>query len=312
MKNVVVTGATGFIGGALTKHLLQNGVKVWGVDIDSAKLEEMKQFGDFVPITADFSLYGELDKLIGQVRPDVFYHFAWQGVFGDAFKDYELQLNNARFACDALMCAARLGCGKFVLAGTYNQYEIATRLLNECTSPRYTCVYSTAKTAADMICKTLAHNVKISYCAGLICMAYGEGNRSRMLANVVIDQLSRGVRPKLIQANGLYDMIYISDIVGAFVALGQKGKDQKSYYVGHRKARTFGEIISEIRDTLCPQQELLFGEYQETACLDYALIDREALFEDTGFVCRADFKESILRTAEWITMNMEKNVNGGG
>ena len=302
MEKVMITGATGFIGGALTKYFLAKGITVIGIDINKDKLAEMKQYGDFIPIVANFDQYRILPDMAegNHQNIDVFYHFAWQGVFGEAFKDYRLQLQNAAYACDALMVAAAFNCKKFVLAGTYNQYEITTRMLNHYDSPRYTCIYASAKATADMMCKTLASNNNIEYNSGLICMAYGEGNYSKMLANVVINQLSRGVRPKLVEAGGQYDMIYIDDIVKAFLAIGEQGIDQKSYYIGHQEQQTFGEYICQMRDILNPDMDIAFGEYQEATKLDYSLIDRNALYQDTGFACQADFKASILKTADWV------------
>lgn len=34
--------------------------------------------------------------------------------------------------------------------------------------------------------------------------------------------------------------------------------------------------------------------------VDYRNIDIEALYNDTGFECKADFKDSILKTAAWL------------
>ncbi len=306
MKKVIITGATGFIGGALTRKLLLEGVKVFGVDIDRNKLEEMKNYGNFTPIIADFSLYESLSDLICETDFDVFFHFAWQGVFGDSFKDYSLQLNNAKFACDALVVAKKLNCKKFVLAGTYNEFEIKNFINSDSFTPRYTCIYSASKTVAELICKTIAFNTGIEYSAGLICMAYGCGNYSKMLPNVVINQLINNITPKLIEGNNYYDMIYIDDIVDAFIAIGEKGKNQKSYYVGHRKLKTFKQIITEIRDIINPDSDLLFGEFKDSVNMDYNQIDLNALYNDTGFECKCDFKESILKTAEWVkTLNWE-------
>ncbi len=300
MKKIIVTGATGFIGGALTKKLLLQGERVYGIDINAKRLEEMKQYGDFVPVVADFSKYDVLDEFIGESGFDVFYHFAWQGVFGDSFKDYRLQLNNAAFAADALMVAKKLDCKKFVLAGTYNEYETENFMRSETFTPRYTCIYSTSKMAAELVCKTLAFQNGIEYSAGRICMAYGEGNRSKMLANVVIGQLINKQNPKLIEGNNYYDMIYIDDITDAFIAIAEKGHNLKSYYVGHRTLKTFRELFTEIRDILCPEAKLGFGEYKDTVNMDYSLIDTEALYRDTDFECRTDFRGSIVKTAEWV------------
>ena len=124
MKSVVVTGASGFLGGALALKLLKRGVQVYGVGATDEGFQRFAGFENFVPVVAEFGDYSKLLELISGRDFDVFYHFAWQGVFGEAFKDYALQLQNARYACEALMQAKQLGCKKFVLAGTYNEFEV--------------------------------------------------------------------------------------------------------------------------------------------------------------------------------------------
>lgn len=300
MKKAVVTGAGGFIGGALTTKLLEKGITVYGIDISEDKLSKFHTFPNFIPVIADFSKYTELHKMILDKDIDVFYHFAWQGVFGEAFRDYNLQLDNAKYSCEAINQAIKIGCKKFVFAGTMNEVEIKTFLNSEEFSPRYTCIYSGSKTVAEIICKTMAFQNNIEYCAGLIAMLYGENNYSKLLPNVVISQLLKKESPKLIKGDDLYDLIYIDDVSEAFYLIGEKGKTQKSYYVGHRKLRTFREIITELGEVVAPDVKLGFGEYADTANIGYDQIDLDALYNDTGFECKADFKESIKATAAWI------------
>lgn len=301
MKKAIVTGAGGFIGSALTKKLLQNNVAVIGIDVSEKTLEKFKHYDNFSMIIADFSKYDKLHKIIKDEEIDVFYHFAWQGVFGDAFKDYQLQLSNAKYACDAFAEAAKMKVKKFVFAGTMNEYEMNTYIAKDEFRPRYTYIYSAVKQVSEAICKTLSFNSDTAFCAGRIAMAFGENNKSRMLPNVVMKNLLDGVPSKLIEGNNLYDMIYIDDIAEAFIAIGEKGKNMRSYYVGHREIRTFKEIITEMASALNSDAPLLFGEYpDEESGIDYSCIDTEALYRDTGFECQSDFRQSIIKTADWI------------
>ena len=299
MKTAVVTGAGGFIGGALTKKLLESGVKVYGVDISENMLEKFKEYENFISVIADFSKYEKLSKMIDD-EIDVFYHLAWQGVFGEAFKNYSLQLDNAKFACDAIMQAVNLHAKKFVFAGTYNEFEIHNIAFSDNIDPRYTCIYASAKFAADMMCKTIANQSGIKYSSALVSMAFGEGNKSKMLANVLVNSFNNGIRPKLIEGNNLYDFVYIDDVANAYIAIGEKGVNLKSYYVGHRKLKTFREWVTEIKDIIAPEIQLVFGEYSDSQTIDYSKIDLDALYNDTGFECKSDFKESILKTAQWL------------
>lgn len=300
MRKVIITGVTGFFGSYLSNKLLSEGVIVYGVARNRKKMDEFKNYSNFIPIIVSFDEFLELPQIIKDRDVDVFYHFAWEGGYTSAIRDYKLQMRNASYAGDAIVAAKEIGCKKFVYSGTYNQFEIISILESDRVDPRWTCIYGAGKTAASIICKTLAFNLKIEYSAGLVPMPYGKYNYSRQLANVVIDSLNKGITPKLVEGNNYYDFVYIGDIVNAFVALGEKGVNQREYYVGHRKLKTFKEWITDIRNIIAPNIELKFGEYKDNQQIDYDKIDLDALYRDTGFECKADFKETILEVSDWV------------
>lgn len=303
MKKVVITGATGFFGGALTDTLLKKGVKVYGVGTNEKKLKAIIDV-NFIPVKASFEEYCDLPSIICD-DIDVFFHFAWEGGFTSAIRDYKLQMKNAGFAGDALVAAHKIGAKKFVYCNTYNQYEIVNFLTSQSFEPRYTCIYSTGKTAASLICRTLAYNLGIKYSAALVPMPYGEKNYSKQLVNVVICSLIRGRSPKLIEGNNLYDLVYIQDIADGVIAIGEKGKDKKEYYLGHRHLKTFRELIEDIRNEISPNVELIFGEYEDNQQIDYSKIDLDELYRDTGWECQYDLKEKIKDTANWVKENCD-------
>lgn len=300
IKRAVVTGATGFIGGWLVRELLAQGTFVYGVGSNENKMQEFALYENFRPIIASFDTYNELHQMIDDKDIDVFFHLAWAGGFTSAIRNYRLQMENAVHAADAVMIAKEMSCKKFVYAGTYNQYEIRNFLKSEDFEPRYTCIYSTGKTAASLLCRTLAFNEGLEYSAALIPMPYGRYNLSRQLVNVVLDSLNNGISPKLVEGNNTYDLVYVGDIARALIAIGEKGKNQKEYYVGHRKLKTFREWMMDIRDVVAPDVELRFGEFKDNQNIDYSIIDLDALYNDTGFECTADFESTMLEAAAWV------------
>lgn len=303
VKTVIISGVGGFIGSHLCDRLLADGVKVYGIDV-SESAHKRFECDKYIPVIAAFDCYNTLHERIKD-EVDVFFHYAWAGgLLQSSFWDYELQLKNAKFACDAFMEASRIGCKKFVNSGTNNQIEIMQFLASKDFDPRGTCIYSAAKTALDLMCKTLASQSDTGYIGTMIPMPYGIGNKSMQLANVVMISLLKGESPKLIEGNNLYDMIYIEDIVDAFIAVAERGMPGRTYYIGHRKLKTFREWIMAIRDVINPKVELKFGEYKDPLNLDYSYVDLDMLYNDTGFECSSDFNKQILETANWINKNL--------
>lgn len=302
MKTVVVTGATGFIGGAVTKLLLSRAVKVYAVGRNPVKLQALAEQGA-IPVSLEFDDYLAMSDCI-QETVDVVYHCAYAGGFdGQVLRQYELQLDNARYACDAVSSALKMGAKKFVYVSTVNVVEVADLIDSHECKPRYTCIYSAGKLVAELIGKTLSYNGNMEYITALVAMPYGEGNSANTLPNIIMKQLMEGLSPKLIEGNNLYDLVYIDDIAKALFFIGEKGKNFKRYYVGHRKLGIFKELMCSIRDIISPNIELQFGAYPDAPALNYDEIDLDDLYRDTGFECKADFKESILKTATWLKDN---------
>lgn len=304
MDKVIITGVNGFFGSSLAGRLLSKGVKVIGIGTDDARIGNLMEHDDFSFVKASFEDYSKLPEMIHEKDVDVFYHFAWAGGFTTAIRDYRIQMSNAAYAGDALVAAHEIGAGKFVYANTYNQFEIENFLISETFEPRYTCIYSTGKTAASLICRTLAYNLGIEYSAGLVPMPYGENNYSKQLVNVVLNNLNNGTSPKLVEGNNLYDLVYIDDIVDAFIAIGEKGRHMKEYYIGHRALKTFRELITEVRDCVAPDVELKFGEFKDNQQIDYSMVDLDALYRDTGWECSHELKDYMPRTAKWVRENL--------
>ncbi len=300
MKRVIVTGASGFIGKAFVKLLLKNDVEVFALVRNANKMSDLKINDKLHIVEIDFSNFDK-NKFININNIDTFFHLIWEGgVYGSAFKDYELQLKNAKMTCDALMLAVEVGCKKFVSVGTVNEYEACNYIDDELCKPRYTTIYSASKISTRIMCKTLAYNNNIDLCFGILAKGYGPGDMSKTIVNVVVNNLINGKSPDLVSGENLYDFIYIDDIADALFHIGERGKNFKSYYIGHKNIGTFKEFICKVRDCLNPNVKLNFGVYQDDVAIDYSRINVNELYNDTGFEAKTMLEESIIKTSKWV------------
>ena len=94
MKTVIITGANGFVGGALVRELLKHDYKIYALDREGMNnnLPEDPRV-TFVP--CDLAEMASLKDKLPAENYDMFYHFAWVGSAGPARADTALQLQNA-------------------------------------------------------------------------------------------------------------------------------------------------------------------------------------------------------------------------
>lgn len=298
MMNAIVTGANGFIGRAVCSELASNGVNV--IAVVRNKLGFEKNDNEKIQIIeADLNEYRDLETCLPQ-NLDVFYHFAWDGAYGEELANYSKQIRNIEYNCDAIMMAQRIGCKKFIMAGTINELELFQFFQAERNVPRKSCIYGIAKLACDFMGKTIAAEGKMDFNVAIIGSCFGPGDKSNRIHNTVIRSLMNGEAPTLISGDTLHDWVYIDDVAKMFRYLGEKSSNMKSYYLGHRKLRRLEDIIRDVRDVVNPDIQLKFGEIKSSFKIDYSLVDINALYEETGFEAQADFKESIKKTQEWL------------
>ena len=293
MKTAVVTGAGGFIGGALTLSLLNRGYKVYGVDI---KGEYMRRFecGQFVPVVADLSAV-HLSGLISE-DIDVMYYLSWGGQLGgEDLYDARLQMNNVSVAAESCEDACHFS-KKFIFASS--SYEA----MKSESHPEYPFnVYGIAKRAAADLCASIAARNGMGYSKAILTNTYGVGDRSKKAVNTIILAMLNGLPLKLVKGNRPNDWVYIDDTVRGLVKIHENGKSYETYYLGHKEISTFKEKILEMGSVLCPGREFIFGEMIEETYVDYGEIMRSANIE---FGAVSDFKESILKTADWVKNNL--------
>lgn len=293
MATAFVTGAGGFVGNALVHALAARGYKVYAlyhaktIAVDSHRI---------------IALSGDLNEATQCQKPvddeiDVFFHLAWKGISSADYKSVDVQRGNLQLSIRAMKLAAAMHAKKFVFVGTNQEYLMDENRVDGKDS--LSSVYGICKRGAREICAVMARNT-MEFCATAFTNVFGVGDYSKRTANLFISKLLRNEPLDLIQGTHPYDWTYIDDAVEGLIVVGEKGVNGRQYYIGSRTLSTFREIIHQVRDTLAPDVALNFGKFSDTSYTDYTQFDLDALYRDTGFECHADFKESILKTAQWL------------
>lgn len=295
MKKVIVTGAGGFIGKALTLKL-SNDNFVYALVYSEKEKNNIPENPNIKVLVGDLSdpqaFCSEIENDI-----DIMYHLAWSGISTAEYKDINVQKRNFDISINAVKLAEKLKTKKFVFVGSNQEYVVGVNSIdNETVNSS---IYGVCKLCCRQICQVLAKD-KMEFNATAFTNVFGVGDHSKRTANLFIHKMLIGQQIDLIEGNNLYDWTYVDDAVDGLIAVGFLGKSNKQYYIGSRKLRTFKEIITNVSDIVNPEVTLNFGRYIDTTYTDYSKFDLDALYNDTGFECKSDFRESILKTSEWV------------
>lgn len=299
MKKVIITGANGFVGGALTKELIKNGIQVIALDMEGHNNNiPDSNLVTFVPfdLTKAFEIK---DKLIA-CDADTFYHFAWAGSAGSARADATLQLNNAKWTIDCLKLANEIGCKRFVNAGSIMELETFAAAFKAENKPGLGYIYGSGKLVAHTMCKSIAADIGIDLVWAMITNAYGVGERSPRMVNTTIQKCIRGEAPQFTAGTQNYDFVYIDDVARAFRLIGENGKPFCEYLIGSSNAKPLKEFLLEMKAAIAPDLDFIFGDIPFTGVnqpLDE--FDCSKTEKDTGFRAEISFGEGCRRTRDW-------------
>ena len=305
VKKALITGPTGAVGVSLINELIENGIQVTAVCrpasrrlnvIPKHKLVKVVECGlDSLSILAD--------KLIHDY--DVFYHFAWDGTYGESRQDLYLQTKNIIYTLDAVHLAAALGCRVFVGAGSQSEFGHVEGVLH----PDLPCCpdngYGIAKLDAGRLSRLECGKLGIRHEWCRIVSLYGPYDGMYTMVMSGIKKMLKGERPQYTKGEQIWDYIYSKDAARAFRLVAEKGKDGAIYCFGTGKTRTLKDFIYAIRDAIDPRLDIGIGEidYYPNQVM-HLEADISNLTEDTGFYPEYSFEEGIRETIEWARQNV--------
>lgn len=302
MKNVIITGADGFVGSYTVKHFLAEGKKVLALDMSKSP-RRLEPHPNLQYMQCDISNTKAMLEAIPANEYDTFIHFAWAGSAGDARFDYKLQMQNALNTVECLKVAKQLGCSRFVCAGTIMEYEVEAAIHEHGSRPGMGYIYGMGKYIAHCLCKSVAANIEIDLLWPMITNAYGVGELSPRFVNTTLRKIINGEPLQFTSATQNYDFVYVTDVAKAFYLVAEKGKPFCEYMIGSGNARPLKEFIMEMVDACAPNANLLFGDIPYTGTnmpLDVFAID--AIRDNCEFEPEVSFAEGTKKTMDWLKM----------
>jgi NAD dependent epimerase/dehydratase len=292
-KNVLVTGACGFIGSHLVERLIESGAEVrafvyynsfnrwgWLETLPEEKLQKLEVFtGDIRDsqcvkrATDDVELVFHLAALIG---------IPYSYIAPESYVE-----TNIRGTLNVLQAARDVGAVKFIHTSTSEVYGTAQYVpIDEKHPLQGQSPYAASKIAADMLVQSFYRSFDLPV---VICRpfnTYGPRQSARAIIPTIITQVTgKRLNVQLGNTNTTRDFNYVTDVVEGFVKIAE-----------HE------DVIGEVINIGSGHEISIAGLVEKISGLSGIDLNTKAK-NLLGWEPRVQLDEGIIRTLEWFGKN---------
>lgn len=259
--NIVITGATSFIGSNVLNELIKNQEnKIWVVIRPNSKnIDRLPVHKNIIIVKLDmFEIEGLVNFIDEPV--DVFYHFAWDGVRAPLRDDAEIQNANYSATMKAMeVCYKLHGC-KFIGCGSQAEYGSMDGRIDENYPCKPNTEYGKAKLNAYLSLNEYALKHDIEFIWARIFSVYGLGDYAGSLVMTCIDKMSKNETLEFTECKQEWDYIYIDEVAEIFLKFATVKCENGIYNIASGKHRRLKEYVQTIKKLMDSGSILEFGK----------------------------------------------------
>ena len=258
-----MTGATGFIGFALLKELIENGVYVYVLcRPNSRRRFRIDGLSGITVIEANLE---SVENINITKNCDFFYHLAWEGERNNFIQQYK----NIDIAVNCLKLSAKLGCKRFICTGSQAEYGETKSLITEDTPLQPATAYGACKVATYYLTTDLAKRLDIEYIWARIFSVYGPNdNQNTLIMNLVRDLRNNEEFTLTTNGEHIWNYLYEEDAARALRMLGTNDGVTGVYNLAGRKCKPLKYFIEEARQIIAPNGTVSYGTEESTVNLN--------------------------------------------
>jgi nucleoside-diphosphate-sugar epimerase len=269
MKDVIVTGGTGFLGSYLIRRLCAGGYRVWAVvRPDSPRLSALPQMEHLRWIVCPLD---DVERLRKQLPKNcgAFYHFAWDGVNREDIDSEPVHMRNLELSLGVLQCAIDLRSECFVFAGSRSEYGVQRGNYLETLECQPQVAYGRAKLAFYRQASALCRNREIRYIHPRIFSVYGYGDHPWSLINTAVRSMLQNAPMELSSCTQLWNFMEVRDTADLLACFFERANrippdDSSIFNVATRDIRPLREFVEEIRAAAGSCSVLHYGGYRQS------------------------------------------------
>ena len=314
MKNILVTGAAGFIGYHTCRSLLERGDNVIGFDnlndyydvtLKQERLKQLEPYDNFTFIKGDLTDFNELEAVFQKYQIDIVCNLAAQvGVRNSIIDPFAYQKSNIEGFLNIIELSKRHNIDNFVYASSSSVYGNNKKVpFSESDSvDNPISVYAATKKTDELIAHSYSHLFGLN-CTGLrFFTVYGSLGRPDMAIFKFTRAIIAGDEIELYNfGNMKRDFTYIDDIVQGILASIDTPMHYEIFNLGNSNAVELEYLVKCLEKELgiTAKKKLLplqAGDMLET----YANVSSAR--DKLGFEPKVGIEDGIRRFVEWYRL----------
>lgn len=237
----IVTGATGYLGRALSARLTADGRTVHALVRSTSSLERVRAVAPNVTFHVHDGTTERIATVIGEIDPEIVFHLASHYRREDSPSDLEdLVESNVLFGTQVLDAMRRAGCHRLVAAGSAFEHhgEGGDQAVN---------LYAATKRAFGEILAYYAEVAAIDAVVTVLYDVYGPDDERQRLPTLIREAQHGGPPLSLPTHPVNLDMLFVDDAVAALVRAGALTAEQRP---GVRRFAASGGSVRSISDVV--------------------------------------------------------------
>jgi len=309
-KNVLITGANGFIGSHIVQRMVSEGARVSIIVRENSDLWRIdEQLDDINVVKGDLKNDELVLKSVLADKPEYVFHMAAYGVdfrqqnYAEAVKSNILGTINL---LDAIRSAG--GCNKMLYVGTSMQYGNKEGIIDEEMKLSPANIYGSTKAAATLIAHQIAAENDIPIITLIPFGVFGESEGSHKFFPHIILSILNNKDIDLTRCEQFRDYCYIENIVDGFLmAALDKKFNNEMFNIGSGKInqlKYYVDLIFQYMETDCKPNYGVF-EYRKND-LWCPQPDVSKIMNGLSWQPQISLEDGLKRTINWYKDNFYK------
>jgi dTDP-glucose 4,6-dehydratase len=324
LKNVLVTGGSGFIGSNFVNHILQSRDDVSIINLDkltyAGNLENLKESeskSNYTFIKGDICNHELVDYIFSKFKVKHVINFAAESHVDRSILGSEIFFQSNVIGTNVLLEASRrYEVERFLQISTDEVYGSLgpEGLFTEQTPLSPNSPYSSSKASADMMALSFHHTYGLPVLVTRCSNNYGPLQfPEKLIPLMIINTLNDKKLPVYGDGLNVRDWIYVTDHNKAAELVWENGKVGEVYNIGAEQEMTNIEIIKLILGHLNKSEELIEYVKDRPGHDRRYAIDASKMKTELGWKPEQKFEDAIIKTIDWYITNKswwERVVSG--